>query len=101
MHVDHGALVRLHGMLFLKEINAFFIGPKEDRDLECRHVIGGWFIVGAPPAIGSWARPSCHPPTPPGLTEPRLIGSVGTPRAPRDIIAVYMQLNLYGGILPT
>lgn len=50
---EHAALVRLHAVLFLKEINAFFIGPKEDRDLEWRHVIGGWFIVGAPPAIGS------------------------------------------------
>lgn len=30
----HDALVRLHGVLFLKEINAFFIGPREGRELD-------------------------------------------------------------------
>lgn len=80
------AVVLLHSLLFLKEINAFFIGPKEDRDLKWLPVIGGWFIVSAPPAIGSRARPDFPPPR---------------NHTAHDIIAVYMQLNLYGGILPT
>lgn len=62
----------LYTALFLKEINAFFIGPKEDRDSAAGPVIGEAAIARKRPLLAA---------SPPYPLRTRIIG-------------VYMGLNL-------